>query len=402
MKDTDRLILICPDCKNEFTLTYGRYRRFDTNHIFRCYECDRIYKSKTRKEQYAKLSPEEKAAWAERTRIAFANMSPEKKQAFSKKSSENSLKHWNSMTPDEKNAFVEKMKQGKKNMSEEDIARWRQRISKAQKNVWSKLDYQQRLEKMLPVFNGSDNFWTNASDDEKMKIYDKISSSLVSYYSNTTPEERKERFKKIGIANKKRWDNYSDEEKLKVVNRLSNSTDETGATEKAFLLDLHKLGLIDSIDFMLCYRTNGSNGVPFIHPDFYKVFGKINPINKAENFPFHRWDFRIYSKHGLDLLVDIDGSIHNSNEVNYKPAGCDYTIRELIDYNDSKRPYQIPPDCEAYIIKCYTDTLRNDCEVLHLISGSNAIAEKLTYEDFLSRISISQIPMKKILKMLDK
>ena len=35
-------------------------------------------------------------------------------------------------------------------------------------------------------------------------------------------------------------------------------------------------------------------------------------------------------------------------------------------------------------------------------SNTNVIAEKLTYEEFLSRISISQIPMKKILKMLDK
>lgn len=401
MKDKDLVTLKCADCGNDFTLSYGRYRRLEKGAPVRCHDCWKKFKSESYKERYENMTDEEKAAWAQRSADAAKNRSPEKREAMKKKMSESNKLRYQNMTPDKREQIRQSIIDGLSNIPEERRAEINKKNSESKKKLWNSFSYEEKIERMQSLFEGSNKFWSNASDDEKAKVFSKISEGLYRYYDKHDPKDNPERWKNVGITQKKIWDTLSYDDKVNKMSRIWHSGNSIGPTEITFVKDLENCGLSKGVNVINCYSTDGStDGKQFVHPKFFDVFGKINPITKSENFPFHRWDFRIYSKHGNDILIDLDGSIHNDKLKDYRPANLNYNIRESIQYNDSKRPYQIPQDCDAYVIECHNDVLTPDTKVLNLKDGS-----RTTYKEFLTLLSFTKYTEKEIkdyLKSINK
>lgn len=230
-----------------------------------------------------------------------------------------------------------------------------------------------------------------------------ISTRAKEYYKNpenrkNLSEKQKAHWNKLSKDERKiamlhlikYWDNINDEEldkwyKSHLDGMIESDALLKGPTENIFCNDLDNIPLLTKkVKYKWQYRSQ------IKHPDFDKLF----PFNKVTGGkfvnPYHIWDFIIYSESG-NILIDIDGSIHNtgpgivkySNEENIE-------FSDLIKFNDSQRPYQTD-GLEAYIIRSYNNKLEDNTEVLVL--KDNSI---ISYKTLLSIIMISQISKSEI------
>ena len=396
-KDKSLVVLSCPDCANEFTITYGRYRRFDKSHEFRCASCERIRKAKLGRERFEKMNEHEKFQWTHQGALWWKSRTSEEKDILRRKYSDAKKTWWSSLSEDERKKMTEAIVHGIANMSKDDKSTWRSRISSAQKRAWESLTIEQRMNKMKPVFDGCKKFWKNASDSEKEEIFKKISNAVRVAQARMSLPNKISMSRKRVASWKKYWDALSDEEKYQRMLCLWNSQVNIGPTELDFISDLEYLGLVNGIHFIQSYDTAGSSSnAAFIHPDFYTIFGHKNPVTGGENYPFHRWDFVLNLPDENKILVDIDGSAHNPQCMRFKRAGNSYTERDMIDYNDAKRPYQIPDGFTAYVIKCYDNALNKD-SIVYQISLDKNNCVRFKYDEFLLMImekyfDIPQLP----------
>jgi len=207
-----------------------------------------------------------------------------------------------------------------------------------------------------------------------------LSEIQLVHWASLTLEERE--LKMLHLV--EYWDNISDENlDNSYKNRLDSIIESDkiikGPTEIIFCEDLDKIPLLTKkVNYKWQYRNQ------IKHPDFNKMF-PINPVTNSKRIsPYHIWDFIIYSEDG-NILVDIDGKIHNieHGKVNY--CGKNIDLLDLIKFNDSQRPYQTD-DFDAYIVKAYNNKLEDNTEVLVL--KDNSI---ITYKKLLSIIMTSQI-----------
>ena len=280
---------------------------------------------------------------------------------------------------------------------------WRCKSCRA-KNVWTSLtedEYNQRCESQKER-------WEKLTPEEKSILMENTRIAQKQYASSPITRLRlakrnRDRWKnlsklereleKIRLNNMRDeyWNSLTGEEKFFKMKKLWDSTIKIGPTEYKFNHDLRLHGLITGSNYQWGYST-----FPYIHPEYYDKFGKVNPVTKEENFPYHVWDFIIYSKNGKNILVDIDGSAHSKDSMLFCRGDNTYTEREKIDYNDSQRPYQIPDNMIAYVIQCHDDKLEDNQIVLDLIND-----KKIIYKDLINTITFSQYTKKEIKELIN-
>ena len=163
--------------------------------------------------------------------------------------------------------------------------------------------------------------------------------------------------------------------------RITNGTIIEGPSEIEFCKELDNMVFYNK---KCLYRRQYRSTIK--HADFDKIF-PYNPITGGSLVnPYHIWDFIIYSQYG-NILVDIDGSIHNKHKCCYKVKYGNNTVSmaDVIAFNESQRPYQTD-GLDAYVVKAYNDKLSGDTEVdiLH----TNGV---MTYMDLIDIIYNSQI-----------
>lgn len=323
-RDKEKVQARCSKCGRNFDLTYGRYRRFPKDHPWKCGDCI-----------------------LEQKRTVYSNLSDEEKLEYSRRKSEIAKRSWATATPEQYKRRCDCQKERWAKLSKEEIMRIMKNTHEGHKL------YMQRPDVRAAVAERNSKWWRELSDEERAK-------------------EIKRR-RQVGHDE---WNRMTDEEKFIKMSKMWNALSNVGPTEFIFNSTLQDAGLLPTSDYIW-----GFNTYPYINPDYYKIFGRVNPVTGEENIPYHSWDFILFHKSDNPLLVDIDGSAHNPKLMKFRRFNCSYTEREKIDFNDSQRPYQIPDGMDAYVIEAHRDKLDDDVKVRSIKEGSIVL-----YKDFMKLI----------------
>lgn len=322
--DKDRVQLTCQDCGSTFDISYGVYRRRPNDHHWRCQTCTNIKRS-----------------------LIFANLTDDERLALKEQRSSAAKKVWQNLDADEY-----------------------MRRCKSQQQRWNKLSYSERRYIMQKTHEGSKIYHNLPETKEKLRMQN------MGRWKNMTSEERQRELSRLNLIRDQYWDSLTDMEKYIKMQRMWMKQVKVGPTEYIFNDKIKDIGLVNGTDYFWSYNT-----YPYIHPEYYERFGKINPITSEENFPYHEWDFILFPFTDIPILVDIDGSAHNPNMMHFRRCTNHYTERDKIDYNDSQRFYQIPDGMGAYIIECWNDRIDPKTTTLNLITG-----ERMMYGNFINII----------------
>ncbi len=203
-------------------------------------------------------------------------------------------------------------------------------------------------EEMDAIRSHRKDVWANRDPEKKDKIIEALTRGREEYHETLTLEKAQLSYLKRALSfNCAR---ISDKELSEPPNQI----------ESEFINMLTNRGLKYIFSW---YNTQ-------IHEDFNKLFDSKNPAGVKNNNPYHKWDFLIKLKSG-DILVDIDGSIHGPKNTGtitlWNDKKC--LLKEIIDYQDSQRPYQTD-GLKAYVIKAHYDIISDDSEVLGLHDNS--------------------------------
>jgi len=268
-----------------------------------------------------------------------------------------------------------------------------ERRSELGRNQWNNLSYKEKnkiLDRLRHYYDRNPevkdkmieynkSWYNNLSQEEK----DKYNKKAGDWYNKLSDEEKK----LISIRGKKQWDDLSEEEKDKIRERSSKQRE--NMTDEEFNNFMYKIYYSSSIN-TLPNKTEeafidllNSNSINFEfqyvskikHPDFDRLFPK-NPITGGRVYFAHRWDFIIHTKR-KDILIDIDGSIHEgkNTKVNVKDhSKREFILSDIIKFNEIQRPYQTD-GLDAYIIKAYNDKIE-DGTIVSDVENKNSMTVK--------------------------
>lgn len=393
MKDSDIIKTVCSRCGKEFDVTYGILRRYTDDHKWCCHECCRLNRKESAKKRFSSMSEQELAAWQAKMKDGYNKIPDEKKKKILEEASDRKKREWANKSEEERRAISNSIKQGIGSMSSDAKSEWKKKISNAQKQTWEKLSIEERKEKMADLFAGSKEYWDNITPEELKLNHQLVSEGLKRYFANADPNELKERWKKIGDANLKRWHAMSEYEKHEKLRVLWDGRTSVGPTEVQFANLLRMYGIWYNGKIVHNFYTGD---IHYIHPKFFEVFGRTNPINGDMNFPYHHWDFMIVSNNGPDLLIDVDGSVHKASSKSEitSHSGVKFKMRPYMEYQDSKRPYFIPDGYKAYIIQAYNDKLSPETPVQEI--GIGISPPPINLNQLINIISLSQFTQKEL------
>lgn len=315
-RDKELVPMTCSECGCEFSITYGRYRRFDKDHKWKCYKCN----IKQLRESFSKLSDEEKAEYRRRK-------------------SEVSRLSW------------------ERDRNDPDAYK---RRCECQKIRWSKLSKEEISRIMQKTHDGHTKYM------RQDHIRRRTAERNRKRWASMTDEERCLEIIRLNKIRQDNWDNMTPEERFIKMNKMWTANNTIGPTEFAFNNVLRSIGLIPAVDYIWSYNT-----YPFIHENFYDVFGIKNQLTGEDNIPYHSWDFALFINSDIPILVDVDRSAHNPKCMMFKRKHCTYTEREKIDMNDSKRPYQIPDGMLGYIVQAHDDKITDTTKVVGVTTNCN-------------------------------
>ena len=228
--------------------------------------------------------------------------------------------------------------------------------------------------------NGRKRWYETITDDQLKEVAKKASEGRKRYWRELSPEE----YQRICQERRDRYQKLSEEDKIKKVLPMLMGRQNFGPTEIDFDKILKSFGFIEGINYSWGYNT-----YPYIHPKFYEILGKVNPITKSVLYPYKDWDFIIYSKLGNDIILDIDGSIHITDYKRMRNDGSYFSNLDLMKYNDSIRKYHIPPKMDAYIMLCYNDKIDESTEIISLQTE-----KRIHWNEFINIILSTSIPKK--------
>jgi hypothetical protein len=288
---------------------------------------------------------------------------------------------------EEKELIVQKRKNTINNKSEEERIRTRKKISETLRN---KSDEEKEIRS-----NNIRNALKNMSEEAKKEKANKTSIYMKEYMAAMPYKKKQKRYKKSSISHKKYWDLISPKQRFHRMKPLLEAQNDIGPTEIDFNNYLkNHLGLFEDINYKMGYDT-----YPYINGEYYNYFTDINPITKEITYPYKKWDFIIYSKNDNNILIDIDGSIHDPNKNNHvvenKKTGVRFVFGDNIKYYESKRIFQIPSNQYAYVILAYDDKLGNNI-VLDIKNN-----KQISYKTLLEIIQLSQLSKKEINKVME-
>lgn len=241
----------------------------------------------------------------------------------------------------------------------------------------SKLEMDNILRKLN---EGRKRWYENITDAELKALSKKASDGEKRYWRELSPEK----YQRICQDRRDRYKKLSEEDKIKKVLPMLMGRQNFGPTEIAFDKILKSFGFIEGINYSWGYNT-----YPYIHPKFYEILGKVNPITQSVLYPYKDWDFIIYSKLGNDIILDIDGSIHITDYKRMRNDGSYFSNLDLMKYNDSIRKYHIPPKMDAYVMLCYNDKIDESTEIISLQTE-----KRIHWNEFINIIQSTMIPKK--------
>jgi hypothetical protein len=354
----------CEKCNKEYYLNPKQfYQRNKRNNPNLCFNCMEIHlneiRSKNNREYMRNLSQEEKKKRITKQKNTWANKSEEEMKLIS-----------------------DKQREIKKNESEEKrkirINKTSNKLTEFYKNE-SKKEKEVRIQKQVKT-------WNNKSIEEKEKNNIMLNLVRKEYMENETNNQKKNRYIRISIGRKKYYEDlsikdYQEQCRLVAIEfNKNNNSIPNNKLEIEFANTLNK--------YNIKYKYRYYNEIK--HKDFDKLF-PYNPITCGEFIkPYHEWDFIIYTKQG-NILIDIDGDIHDESKTNYYVTDkCNrkFILKDLIEFNDSQRFYQTISifndnitNLSAYIIKAYDNKLENNIFVYEI---KNDVT--MNYEGFLNHL----------------
>ena len=378
----------CNYCGKEYQMQYWNYFRKKNKNDIICVECFNSQRSIWRDN----MSDKEKQIISDNISRKFQNKSNEEKKVISVKKSISQQQRWKNIEK------VNRMIHMKPAFDGRDT-------------YYKKLTSQEKNDKMKPVIAGFLNWNKNSTIDIKELRKSKISRSMMRYCNNLSDEEKKVRsnnarkqwliskenketkLKPMRDGQKNWWKSltlleYQDwcvKRAVEFNSYLTHLDEKPNKNELAFI----SLLKFDNILYKYLYKST-------ITPSCFNELFPINPINGGFVDPCHAWDFIIY-RGDKDILVDIDGSIHDPNINDFEVTnknGTKFILRDYIQFNDSKRPYQTD-GMNAYVILCYDDNITDDTPVLSLHRNEIINVKQLL-------VLLTPLPSKKELKMAIK
>ena len=366
IQDKTNVPMICADFGKRYTMKYGSWRR-NKNGIHRCKEC--MMKA-LQKKLYGNSEEERNALLKRRNesiRKGWAKQSPEKK----KKISEDRRIAWSKNTK-RKEVLRERLIEVWKNKSEEERNRQREILSAGRDKYWEDPEHRQYHSERAR------KKWYAQPLGEQRRIIAAANAGFVEYLKNETPEQKAERLQKMSNGMKSWWANASEEEKNKILDALQNSLREYFKDKESSLTKNEAV----FIDFLNKYRILFFERTYFNKiksDDLLKMFPK-NPVTESDYVSaFHPWDFIIHLP-TKDVLVDIDGSIHNLEPGKFICKES-YDAKDNMAFKDLKRIFQTD-DLEAYVVECYDDHMTEETTVRDIYTGKTQ-----TLKDFLIDLS---------------
>ena len=438
----ERIPLVCEQCGASYTLSRNslvKKKRKGGKSPFLCNSCmskrlsairSEIYQNMTEEEKerrsqkikdhWNNLSEEEKKIHKEKTlewrkdekkvkitnlkiQKFLNNMDPMIRKACSEKQSISNRNRWNKLSDDEKKRNIKILQLGSRKyidrLSDEERKAKNDNLQKHNKEWFSKLSEEEKHEiyksrsvkrkeyiknlsrdefnvMMDNIRRGQKEWWNNLSEEEQVSKLSLLHDGNREYWDKMDESERKEKIDKL-VASAKEWQNkLSDDEFEKLMlnialnrNKSNNVPTSITKTESSFSNILS----LNNINFKFQYYNTEK------HPDFHIMFPR-NPITGGRVSPYHCWDFII---HLIDkeVLVDIDGSIHDPENNNFNVIsnhGLEFNLYEYTLFRDSQRPYQTD-GLDAYIIKAYNDKIEDDTIVQNV-----KINEEIKFKCFMN------------------
>ena len=303
------------------------------------------------------------------------------KKHRSQKASENSFKYWNNMSAEEYERICQEKSDRYASLSQEEKDKQKKQLHESYMNWYENICDKEEWRKMCSEH--SRMFWDNITDEERIEKVQKHSD----WYKSLTPEERAEL-----IYKQTRWmKELSEEEKKKMFENRSIyyqnlSLDDKNRIYLNQALSKEKLESMTTAELEFSNILNRNNinykfqfSNKIIHEDFNKIFN-TNPETSGGVSPYHVWDFILYLNN-KEILIDVDGSIHDSTKTNTEvkhKTGIMMNLSNFIKFYDSKRPYQTD-GLDAYIIKTYNDKIEDDTIVQNVKTN-----EEIKFKDFLN------------------
>lgn len=317
-----------------------------------CWKC----RGEDRHNRWASLSPEEKEKFHEwRSRLTsegYKNMSQEDKDRLS----ESHKKSWEDGS--RKEAASNRMKERWANMTPEELAELSKKLARGSKEWWADKENKEWFA------DKARDRWNNQSEEQKERILSALHQGSDEFIKNITPEE-KERIKNIKSEKMKQWwDNMTPEEKeiqcKKMLEGLLSSVSlynkEPNKNESKFIEYMDSNFI--KFEFLYTNKTWPDN--------FSELFPKNTATGSTLVRHHHIWDFILYLN-DENILVDIDGSVHDSKQ---ETTG-------VTKFNDSKRPY-LTDSMNAYIVQCYDNNITDETPVIS-VDGK----KKMSFKEFI-------------------
>jgi ribosomal protein L21E len=308
-------------------------------------------------------SDEEKRNTRNKVQSTWRSKSSEELQEYAEMCRARTTEMWSNMSQEDRSKMYQLMKDAQRkyldSLSDEELLSLKDKMSKRTKLYWESMNKEDRDLLIQRMSEGHKNQWAKLTMEERANISRKISEAQRKHWNNMTPEEFQRWNKSRAIA----YNNY-----INSIGILPNKNE----------MDLIKH--LDGLNYHYQYHST------IKHKDFDTLFPS-NPITGSNLVsPYHSWDFMILCKIG-DILIDIDGSIHNneSYERIHPLTGVKYNILEYQKFNDSQRPYQTD-GLDAYVIQCYDNDLNDNTPVISLSDNTSMDFKK--FKEVLSEILI--------------
>lgn len=307
--------------------------------------------SKVRKEWWKNMTDDQRAYMKSCAAKAWGDASEEQRDRMRSLARERGIRLWKDRDPETKSKMIE-------------------RLLQSQKEYWNSLSDEERSAWMHNVQKGHDTWYNSLTDEELINLNQRRSIAMKDVWKNRTPEELEAISKIHREIAIERWKNMTEDEfndwQLKraaglseYVNNLHNRINKNEES----LINLLRLFELDSSSHFVSEIK---------HPDFDKLF-PFNPVTGSTNVSYcHEWDVIVHTKN-KPILIDIDGSIHDPDKINHSIKYFDgkiVSLKDLIAFNDSKRPYQTD-GLDAYVIKCYDDNLTLRTPVVNITNGES-------------------------------
>ena len=412
----------CARCGTEFTVPHYHWRNYTkAGKNFYCKECYKINRAEISKKIWKDMDPnkradvnkkkaetrknnsqEKKEAFRTKVKQTWANKSEEEKQRHSEIRRANTQSFWDNLTPQEYEDLRQKMSDGQQNMinsmtPEEREAR-AARLRTASHNYWAEMSLEEYIKRCQEMSDKRREDWERATSAQLSQRVNAISTGRRRYWDTVSPEERRI----IGKQHHEWWDTLNEEDRKNILDPLHDGFSEWWnglSTEgKNFEMKrraegyneyLRRLGMNPNRNETDLINELRKHKIPFEyihyntseHPDFHKLFPN-NPVNKSDYVsPFHPWDFILHTLDG-DVLVDIDGSIHDKTQCSITSDGKNgqYELYDYIAFKESQRPYQTD-GLPAYAVLCYDDNLTENTPVINVTTN-----EKMSFKQFMATI----------------